>query len=114
MLACSRRHRVMSIIGLIVKLDRELVCCDQLAVVIPGVGKHAAGLRCLGCAKHRGWLAQAAVDFIKDTVSRFGAPATPIILRRQTNEEDMATDKDYGDGGLLFRNKDKNPNEPRD
>jgi hypothetical protein len=97
------------IIGMVVKLDRNIdrqqPCCDNLAVIGPPVGKHAASLRCLGCTKHRGWLAQAAVRFIEETVNRFGALATPIIVR-QTEQTTMAFQLKPGRGSL-WKNEDK-------
>jgi hypothetical protein len=103
------------IIGMVVQLDRDIdrqqPCCDNLAVIGPGTTLHAASLRCLGCTKHRGWLAQAAVRFIEETVNRFGAPATPIVVR-QTEKTTMAFEHKPGRGSL-FKNKnardDKDP-----
>jgi hypothetical protein len=99
------------IIGTIVRLarpiDLERPCCANLAIVHPGKGPHAGELRCEGCGRHRGWLLQAALDFITTTLGRFGAPAEPIVLRQSQEERTTMTDFDNTNRGALFRNSDK-------
>jgi hypothetical protein len=88
--------------------DRDKPCCHNVAIVGPGKAQHAAELRCAGCNAHRGWLRREALDFLTDLSQRFGAPAEPIILRdQQIGDHVMTTDKKFDNGGLLFRNHDK-------
>jgi hypothetical protein len=57
------------LLGLHLKLDRYTdrlrPCCDNIAVVTPGVGPHAHGLRCEGCERHRGWLPRAGANRLR-------------------------------------------------
>jgi hypothetical protein len=71
-----------SIVGLIVKLDRADRCCGgDLATIGSSRGPHHAGLHCVHCGKHRGWLPAAAIPFIAETRQRFGGLNGPIALR---------------------------------
>ena len=74
------------IVGLKVKLDRpvdrERPCCRNVCVIGPSKGPHAGGLHCADCGQHRGWLSKTTAQFIESVVSRFGAPTTPIIVRK--------------------------------
>jgi len=75
-----------SIIGLKVRLDRPVdrdqPCCRNICSIGPGKGPHAAELRCADCGHHRGWLSKLTADWIGDVAARFGAPTTPIIVRK--------------------------------
>jgi hypothetical protein len=81
-------------------VDRERPCCSGIAVIKPGKAPHLAEFRCAECGAHRGWVQKATLNFIENTVARFGAPSTPITVRQR--EADMA--KQYDNSGILFRN----------
>jgi hypothetical protein len=102
----------------IVRLDRNIdhdkPCCDNLAIIRPGHGPHAAELRCAGCDAHRGWLPKAALDFLTETASRFGAPSEPIILRDSTIGDHVMEKKQYDNSGILFRVDRKDNEKDRD
>jgi hypothetical protein len=70
-----------SLTGTRIKLDRlgdrEHPCCDNVAIIGSGL---AAGLTCATCGRLRGWLSEAAIEFIQETRARFGAPEI-ITLR---------------------------------
>jgi hypothetical protein len=93
-----------------VRLDHPLkTCCNNVAVITPGKAPHAAQLRCSECDAHRGWLPKQAFDFILENSRRYGAPAE-IVWRDRTiaiGDENMSLEKKYDNGGLLFRNSDK-------
>jgi len=109
-----------SVIGMTVKLDREIdrrkPCCNNTATIHPGKAQHAGELRCADCGSHRGWLPQQAHSFILETAARFGAPAEPIILRDRTigDIEMTKQTKQYDNSGILFRNHDKTQEKDRD
>jgi hypothetical protein len=75
-----------TLIGLKVRLDRpvdrEHPCCNSVCVIGPGKGPHAGELRCADCGQHRGWLTKPTAQWIEHVVTRFGAPTTPIVLRK--------------------------------
>jgi hypothetical protein len=100
-----------------VRLNQPLKdCCDNVAIVTPGKGPHAAELRCAGCDAHRGWLAKTALDFIIETSRRHGAPAE-ITWRDRTisiGDQTMTTAKKYDNSGILFRNDEKDGERDRD
>ena len=70
-----------------VKFDGER-CCPQcgnkIAVIGRSVGPHYAELRCVGCSAHCGWLSKSTASWLETIIRKFGAPLTPIILRRST------------------------------
>src|SRR5262245_32216781 len=72
------------VIGIRVRLDRHVDrlhgCHDNIALILPGRGPHAAQLRCAQCNRHRGWLAQTTFNFISETVRVFGVPSEPFTL----------------------------------
>jgi hypothetical protein len=74
------------IIGLQVKLnrpvDREKPCCNNICVIGPGKGPHAGVLHCADCGQPRGWLSKTTAQWIEEVAARFGAPTTPIIVRK--------------------------------
>jgi hypothetical protein len=84
----------MVLIGLRVKLDRpvdrEQSCCRNVCVIGPAETSHAAGtLRCADCGQRRGQLSKPTAAWIEHVVSRFGAPTTPIVVRKaHTFEEE--------------------------
>jgi hypothetical protein len=75
-----------TLIGLKVKLDRpadrERPCCNNVCTIGAGSGPHAGELTCSNCGQHRGWLSQTTAQWIEHVVTRFGAPTTPIIVRK--------------------------------
>jgi hypothetical protein len=75
-----------TLVGLQVKLDRpvdcERPCCLNICTIGPARGPHAGELVCAGCGQHRGWLSKPTAQWIEHVVMRFGAPKTPIILRK--------------------------------
>jgi len=83
-------------VGIKVKLARDFdgtnPCHGNIAVIYPGKAQHAGEFRCAACGAHRGWLSRAMRDWILETVSRFGAPSEPIIVRQQ--EKTMYEQKD--------------------
>ena len=74
------------IVGLKVKLDRpvdrEQPCCNNVCIIGAGKGPHAGELHCADCGQHRGWLSQTSAQWIESVVTRFGAPITPIVVRK--------------------------------
>ena len=72
--------------GLKVKLDRpvdrERPCCRNVCIISAGKGPHAGELHCADCGQHRGWLSKPTAAWIEHVVTRFGAPTTPIIVRK--------------------------------
>jgi hypothetical protein len=75
-----------SLVGLKVKLDRpadrERPCCRNICVISAGKGSHVGALHCADCGQHRGWLSKSTAQWIESVVTRFGAPTTPIIVRK--------------------------------
>src|SRR5258708_2651574 len=75
-----------NLVGLKIKLDRpvdrEQPCCRNVCVIGAGKGPHAGELRCADCGQHRGWLSQSTAQWIEHVATKFGAPTTPIIVRK--------------------------------
>jgi hypothetical protein len=75
-----------ALIGLKVQLDRpvdrERPCCRNICVISAGKGPHAGALHCVDCGQHRGWLSKPTAQWIESVIARFGAPTTPIIVRK--------------------------------
>jgi hypothetical protein len=94
-------------------IDRDQPCCDNVATIHAGKPPHAGELRCSACDAHRGWLRQEALNFLKTTAARFGAPSEPLILRNSTIG-DHAMTKQHDNSGLLFRNTEKHEDRDRD
>jgi hypothetical protein len=82
------------IVGLKVKLDRpvdrEQPCCNNVCIIDAGKGPHAGALYCADCGQHRGWLSKTTAQWIEHVVTRFGAPTTPIIVRKAHTFEEEA------------------------
>jgi hypothetical protein len=82
------RRAVNKLVGLKIKLDRlvdrERPCCRNVCTVT------AAGeLVCINCGQRRGWLSKSTAQWIEHVATRFGAPTTPIVVRKpHTNEEE--------------------------
>src|SRR5262249_29620364 len=83
-----------ALIGLRIKLDRPgdrgRPCCRNVCTIGAGRGPHAGELICSDCGQHRGWLSKSTAHWIETVVTRFGAPTTPIVVRKQ--EEVPPTD----------------------
>jgi hypothetical protein len=62
---------------------RRCKCGSDIAIVSPGRGLYAAELACVRCGVHRGWLSDSTLNWISSVMRKFGAPPTPIILRRR-------------------------------
>ena len=74
------------IVGLRIRLRRTIdtpcaACGHPIVVISQGAGPHAAGLHCVGCDRHRGWLPRAVTEFLLTTVARFGRPREGITIR---------------------------------
>jgi hypothetical protein len=74
------------LIGLRVKLDRPIdrdqPCCRNFCVIEPGRPPHAGKLVCADCGRSRGWLSKVTAHWIESVNGRFGAPTTPIVIRK--------------------------------
>ena len=83
-----------TLIGLKVRLDRpidrERPCCLNICTIGPAREPHVGELICSSCGQHRGWLSQSTARWIESVVSRFGAPTTPIIVRKARTFEEEA------------------------
>jgi hypothetical protein len=79
-------QRPDGIIGLQIKLDRpadrERPCCRNICIISAGKGPHAGALHCADCGQQRGWLSKTTAQWIESVVTRFGAPLTPIVVRK--------------------------------
>jgi hypothetical protein len=75
-----------SLVGLRVKLDRPIdrdrPCCSNVCIIKAGGGPHAGALHCAVCGRFRGWLSKSTAAWIESVVTRFGAPSTPIVVRK--------------------------------
>jgi hypothetical protein len=70
-------------------VDREHPCCRNVCIIGAGKGPHTGELRCADCGRHRGWLSKSTAQWIESVVTRFGAPTTPIVVRKShTCEEE--------------------------
>jgi hypothetical protein len=76
----------VSVVGLKVKLDRPLdrnrPCCRNVCIISAGEEPHAGALHCADCGQPRGWLSKSTAQWIEHVVTRFGAPTTPIVVRK--------------------------------
>ncbi len=75
------------LIGLTVNVEHfQDRCCENVARIVEGKGPHFGELRCAKCGKHRGWLSREIANFILTVINKWGAPSTPIVLRRRAQE----------------------------
>jgi hypothetical protein len=85
-----------TLIGLKVKLDRPVdrarPCCENICTIGAGKGPHAGELICADCGQHRGWLSKSTARWIESVITRFGAPNTPIVVRKSHTYEEEAPD----------------------
>jgi hypothetical protein len=65
-----------------IETGRHCKCGSDIAIVGRGRGLHA-DLACVGCGAHRGWLSDSTLNWINLVMRKFGAPPTPIVLRRR-------------------------------
>jgi hypothetical protein len=76
---------VSLILGMKVRLDRrvdrELGCHDNVAIIREGRGPHYAQLLCVECHRHRGWLPHVVAAFLTKTVRSLGVPNGPFLIR---------------------------------
>ena len=83
-----------TLIGLKVKLDRpvdrERPCCLNICTIGAARGPHAGELICAGCGQHRGWLSKTTAQWIEHVATFFGAPTTPIVVRKARTFEEEA------------------------
>ena len=63
---------------------RHCKCGSDVAIVGRGRRPYAAELACVRCGAHRGWLSDSTLNWISLVMSNFGAPPTPIVLRRRS------------------------------
>ena len=83
-----------NLVGLRVRLDRPVdrdrPCCRNVCSIGASKGPHAGELVCADCGQHRGWLSKSTAEWIESVVTRFGAPTTPIIVRKSHTYEGFA------------------------
>ena len=70
-------------------VDRERPCCRNICIV-----GTAYELTCADCGQHRGRLSPRTAQWIEHVATRFGAPTTPIIVRKIHTFEEEAPDTD--------------------
>jgi len=80
------------LIGLKIKLDRPIdrdrPCCRNICIIGPAKGPHAGELHCADCGQHRGWFSRSTGQWIEHVATRFGAPTTPIVVRKAHSYEE--------------------------
>ena len=107
-----------SVLGRTVRMDKACVCGNNVAVIAAGRGPHAAMLRCRGCDRCVQWLSHAdyrsAFAVITEIEKYFGAPLTISFHLIKERTEQMATEQQYDNSGILFRNDDKANEKDRD
>jgi hypothetical protein len=74
------------LVGLRVRMDRPVdrdrPCCRNFCTIGSTKGPHAGELICADCGQHRGWITNTVAYWIESVIARFGAPTTPILVRR--------------------------------
>jgi hypothetical protein len=87
-----------TLIGLQVRLDRpvdrERPCCKNICTIGAAKGPHAGELICADCGCHRGWLSKSSARWIEHVITRFGAPTTPIVVRKSHTYQEEVPDTD--------------------
>jgi hypothetical protein len=82
------------IIGLKIRMDRpvdrERPCCRNICMISAAKLPHAGALNCVDCGQQRGWLSNSTAQWIERVMARFGAPTTPIIVRKSHTYEEEA------------------------
>jgi hypothetical protein len=68
------------------KVKREGNACRHcgypVAVISAPTSEHCADLKCCACGAVWGALNERTASFIRSVANKFGAPTSPIILRR--------------------------------
>jgi hypothetical protein len=82
------------LLGLTVKLDRPVdrdrPCCNNVCIISAAEAPHAGALHCADCGQRRAWLSKSTAQWIEHVVTRFGAPTTPIVLRKSHTRREEA------------------------
>jgi hypothetical protein len=73
---------VNQLYGLRVRFEGCPNCCSNIGTIETNGGTEFADLICTGCGVRRGTLSGQTFQFLSTLVERYGAPDTPIILRR--------------------------------
>ena len=89
------------LLGISVRLPDLCKCGDAIAVIGPGKGMHRASLACNSCGFFRGWISFESYNFITAIINKFGAPTTPILIRRRS-EQAPPTSPDQIGGDLKW------------
>jgi hypothetical protein len=71
-------------------VDRDRPCCRNICRIGAAKGPHAGELLCADCDQHRGWISKSTAHWIESVISRFGAPTTPIVVRKAHTYEEEA------------------------
>jgi hypothetical protein len=76
-----------SIVGLLVRVERDIKCshsnCRKVAVIGSSNAMYHGSLHCEQCGKHLGWLSKQSCDFVTETQRLFGQPTDPIVVRKR-------------------------------
>jgi hypothetical protein len=73
------------LLGVLVRLpDACGKCGGDVAVIGAGKGVHKASIACNSCGYFRGWVSYESYKFIAEITNKFGAPTTPILIRRRS------------------------------
>jgi hypothetical protein len=85
----------VGLIGLKVRLDRpvdrERPCCRNICVITAAADPaHAGTLECIDCGQRRGHISKTTAAWIEHVVTRFGAPASPIAVRKFHSQQQEA------------------------
>ena len=77
------------IIGLKIRMDRppdrERPCCRNIGIIADG-----NEINCADCGQRRGRFSPTTAQWIETVTTRFGAPTTPIIVRKAHTLEEEA------------------------
>src|SRR5262249_23181935 len=100
-------------------MDQACICGSNVTLISRGRGPHAAELRCRNCDRHRQWLShedyRICGTVLAEITDRCGEPAE-INYRtiKQERIKAMATEQQYDNSGILFRNRAKSGERERD
>jgi hypothetical protein len=101
------------LVGLTVRLDRPsdriAPCHENIATIGSSRGPHHHALTCVQCNSHRGWLGAQDAAQLADIITKFGVPASPLVIRPHTpiGDEPMSDYQQRDFSGVLFRNDEK-------
>jgi hypothetical protein len=88
-------------------IDHAKPCCENLAIVHPRKGVHAAELRCANCNKHRGWMRKEAYTFLTEVARLWGAPEILTLREDHIGDHGMTPKSQRQNSGVLFKNNRK-------